>query len=86
MQELHDHTSGSCQQIGASGLGYSGGSCNFVFYSIFAGLLIGFLGTHLLQNKMIRDKSIFTKLDGAKRNPAVQELVIAGWSFNQPTA
>jgi uncharacterized membrane-anchored protein YhcB (DUF1043 family) len=55
-------------------------------FSIFVGLLIGFLGTHLIQNKIIREKGIFTKLDGAKRNPAVQELVIDGWSFNQPTA
>jgi hypothetical protein len=54
--------------------------------SIVAALLIGFLGTHLLQNKFIREKGIFTKMDGAKRNPAVQELVIDGWSFTQPTA
>ena len=54
--------------------------------SIVLGLVIGFLGTHLLQNKMVREKGIFTKMEGAKRNPAVQELVIDGWSFNQPTA
>ena|SRR5688572_1637809 len=54
--------------------------------SIVLGLVIGFLGTYLIQNKMVRDRGIFTKMDGAKRNPAVQELVIDGWSFNQPTA
>lgn len=56
------------------------------FISIFAGLLMGFLGTHLIENRLVRDKGIFTKLDGAKRNDAVQELVIGGWSFSQPSA
>ncbi|MDF2188448.1 hypothetical protein [Paraflavitalea sp. CAU 1676] len=56
------------------------------FISIFAGLLMGFLGTHLIENRLARDKGIFTKLDGAKRNDAVQELVIGGWSFSQPSA
>jgi len=55
------------------------------FLAIFAGIFIGFGGTHFLENKFVREKGIFTKLDGAKRNGAVQELVIGGWSFTQPT-
>lgn len=55
-------------------------------FSILVALLIGFGGTHLIQNKIIREKGIFSKMDGAKRNQAVQELVIEGWSFTQPSA
>ncbi|WP_276482616.1 hypothetical protein [Paraflavitalea pollutisoli] len=55
-------------------------------FAIFAGIFIGFGGTVYMENKLVRDKGIFTKIDGAKRNDAVQELVIAGWSFTQPTA
>ena len=58
----------------------------FGIFGIFAGLLIGFAGTHVLENKFVRDKGIYTKLDGAKQNEAVQELVINGWSFNMPSA
>jgi len=58
----------------------------FGIFSIFAGIVIGFGGTELLQNKMVRDKGIYTKTDGAKKNEAVQDLVINGWSLKQPTA
>jgi hypothetical protein len=55
-------------------------------FGIFAVIIIGFGGTNVIQNKLVRDKGIYTKLDGAKQNEAVQDLVINGWSFTQPTA
>ena len=55
-------------------------------FGIFGGLIIGFVGTMLLTDKLIKDKGIYTKLEGAKQNEAVQDLVINGWSFTQPTA
>jgi hypothetical protein len=58
----------------------------FGIFGIFAGIIIGFAGTMLLQNKLVKDKGIYTKLDGAKQNEAVQDLVINGWSLKQPSA
>ena len=58
----------------------------FGFFSIFAGIFIGFYGAELLENKLVRDKGIDTKLDGAKQNGTVQDFVINGWSFKMPTA
>lgn len=55
-------------------------------FAIFAGIFIGFGGAAYLEGRFVREKGIFTRIDGAKRNDAVQELVIAGWSFTQPTA
>jgi hypothetical protein len=55
-------------------------------FGIFAGLVIGFGGSDFLQDKLVRDKGIYTKSEGAKQNEAVQDLVINGWSFTQPTA
>jgi len=55
-------------------------------FSIFAGIFIGFGGADFLQDKLVRDKGIYTKLEGAKQNEAVQDLIISGWSFSQPTA
>lgn len=58
----------------------------FGIFGIFAGIIIGFGGTALLQDKLVKDKGIYTKLEGAKQNEAVQDLVINGWSLKQPTA
>jgi hypothetical protein len=59
-------------------------------YTIIAGIFLfifgGFLGSHLLEKQFVRDKGIFTKLDGAKENETVQEFIIQGWSFTQPSA
>ncbi len=55
-------------------------------FAIFAGIFIGFGGSYFLENKMVRDKQIFTKKDGAERNDTVQEFIIRGWGFNQPSA
>ncbi|AXY73620.1 hypothetical protein D3H65_06325 [Paraflavitalea soli] len=58
----------------------------FGFFSIFAGIIIGFAGRYFIEKKMVRDKGIYTKLEGAKQNEAVQDLIIGGWSFNMPSA
>jgi hypothetical protein len=58
----------------------------FAIFSIFAGIIIGFGGAELLQTKLVKDKGIYTKTDGAKQNEAVQDLVINGWSLKQPSA
>lgn len=58
----------------------------FGFFSFFVAILIGFGGRYLIEKKLVRDKGIYTRLDGAKQNEAVQELIIGGWSFNQPSA
>jgi hypothetical protein len=55
-------------------------------FAIIAGIFIGFLGTGYLESKIVRDRGIFTKKQGAERNPAVQELILDGWTFTQPTA
>jgi hypothetical protein len=49
-------------------------------------LLIGFLGSYLLEKQFVRDRGILTKMDGAKENETVQEFIILGWSFTQPSA
>lgn len=58
----------------------------FGFFAIFAGIFIGFLGTKLIEDKLVRDAGILTKQDGAKEDQTVQELIINGWSFTQPSA
>lgn len=58
----------------------------FGILSIFAGVLVGFGGAQLLENKFVRDQGILTKMDGAKENETVQDFIINGWSFSQPAA
>jgi len=48
-------------------------------------IIIGFLGTPMAENKIVRKKGIFTKRDGAERNETVQELVIQGWTLTKPS-
>jgi hypothetical protein len=50
------------------------------------GMLVGFLGSYLLEKKFVEDKGILTMVEGAKTNPVIQEFVISGWSFTQPSA
>jgi hypothetical protein len=66
-------------------LSWSIGSAPAVIGTIL-GVLIGFFGTGYLANKIVRNKGIFNKKEGAERNPAVQELILDGWTFTQPTA
>lgn len=55
-------------------------------FALFIGIFGGVLGTDFIQDKLVRDKGIFTKKDGAEYNEAVQQLIMDGWSFKQPTA
>lgn len=56
------------------------------FIGIFPSLFIIFAGADYIANKIVWEKGIFNKLDGAKQNGAVQDLVISGWSFTMPSA
>ncbi|HZV68427.1 MAG TPA: hypothetical protein VFG10_02755 [Saprospiraceae bacterium] len=52
-------------------------------------LLFPFMGWGLMvwiEKSMIRKKQIYTKMEGAKQNEAVQDLVLSGWSFTMPMA
>lgn len=55
-------------------------------FAIFGGIIIGFGGAELLESKFVRDSGVLTKKDGAKEDGTIQELVINGWSFTQPSA
>ena len=50
------------------------------------GIVIGIFGTGYFANRIAVNRGIFTKKQGAERNPAVQELILDGWTFTQPTA
>lgn len=56
------------------------------FIAIFPCLFIVFAGADYIQDKIVGEKGIHTKLGGAKENEAVQDLVINGWSFTMPSA
>ncbi|WP_343693233.1 hypothetical protein [Chitinophaga sp.] len=56
------------------------------FIGLFPSLFILFGGAAYFQNKFVEDKGITTKMNGAKQNEAVQDLVISGWSFTMPSA
>lgn len=58
----------------------------WAFFAVFPAIFIGFGGAHYLENKLVFNKSIFTKRDGAERNETVQEFIVRGWSFTQPSA
>lgn len=55
-------------------------------FAIFIGLFAGFFLTRQLENSFVRKHEIYTLVDGAKENEAVQELILKGWSFHQPMA
>jgi hypothetical protein len=55
-------------------------------FGIIPCLLFGIIGAHYIENKLVSDQGILTKMEGAKQDETVQDLVISGWSFNQPTA
>ena len=54
-------------------------------FSFLPGIFIGFFAKEQIENKLVRDQGILTKLEGAEENPTVQGLVIHGWSFAQPS-
>jgi len=58
----------------------------FGMIGLVAAFVIIFAGRDYFQSKFSEDKGITPKVDGAKRNEAVQDLVMSGWSFTQPSA
>lgn len=56
------------------------------FFAIPVGIIVGMLSFSLIENRLVRQHDIFTKKDGAETDDTVQEFIISGWSFNQPTA
>ncbi len=54
-------------------------------FTLIAAPFVGYGINLLVEKKMVRDKEIYTKLEGAKENDAVQDLVLSGWSFTNPT-
>lgn len=54
--------------------------------SAFAIIFGGIYGSSKLTEKYVVNKGIYTLQDGAETNEVVQDLVISGWSFTQPTA
>lgn len=59
----------------------------FVFiFGIFGVIFGGVYGSAKLTERYVANKGIYTLRDGAETNEVVRDLVIAGWSFNQPTA
>jgi len=56
------------------------------YFSIFAGIMIGAFGSRGLYRKFVRDKLIYNEREGAEHNPAIRELLLNGWTLNQPLA
>lgn len=52
----------------------------------FATIFGAVFGAKKLTETFIANQDIYTQHDGAETNEVVRELVIAGWSFTQPTA
>ena len=57
-----------------------------IAFGILAGLLAGFGLTIYIADRFIYDKGLYNPKQGAKNDETVQELVINGWSFTQPSA
>jgi hypothetical protein len=55
-------------------------------FAILPAIFIGFGGAHFLQKKIISDNGILGTKEGAEQNATIQEFIIAGWSFTQPSA
>ncbi len=60
------------------GFWFFGGVLSCIFIGVFTPILI--------KNKIATKKGILTELEGAKQNELVQDFVINGWSFTQPSA
>jgi hypothetical protein len=56
------------------------------FLAILGSIFLGVFGSQYLENWFVRKKQIYTRKEGARQNEAVQDLVLGGWSFNQPMA
>lgn len=55
-------------------------------FTLVASPFVGFGLKVLTEKRMVASKEIYSKLEGAKQNEAVQDLVLSGWSFTQPSA
>lgn len=88
--EIHNSTSSAAKYSWAVAAGVFGlAICMWgllAMLGILPCLLIGFLGSSFMEDRLVAAKGVLTKLDGAKRNETVQDLVIQGWTFNQPAA
>ena len=56
----------------------------FGILGIFPIVFIGIMGSGVVEDKLVQKKGILTKLEGAKKDAMVQDLVIRGWTFTQP--
>lgn len=56
------------------------------FIALFPSLFILFGWAACFQDKFVENKGMTTKMNGAKQNEAVQDVVISGWSFTMPFA
>ncbi|MFB9077820.1 hypothetical protein ACFFLS_00090 [Flavobacterium procerum] len=53
------------------------------FFAVIFGAVFG---SQKLTETFVANHDIYTKRDGAETNEVVRDLVLAGWSFKQPTA
>lgn len=53
---------------------------------IFAMIFGGIYGSKKMTESFVVQHDIYTLEDGAERNEVVRDLIIAGWSFTQPSA
>lgn len=59
----------------------------FVIVIGFVGALaIGLGGSHYLKDRLVSEKGILTEREGALECELITNMVLDGWSFNQPTA
>jgi len=94
-REIHDSSINKSRLItfvlvilAFSFLVYSFMSLNpFVVVIGFFGIIFGGVyGSAKLTEKLVYDQGIYTLKDGAETNEVVRDLIIAGWSFTQPSA
>jgi len=62
------------------------GTIGIVLVPMLFLILIGLLGSTLLENVLAKQKGILTKKDGVKRYEIIRAFLSDGWSFNPPTA
>ena len=64
---------------------------NLVFFGgivaalgVFASLFIGDYGTQYLQDRFVVNSGLYSLKDGAETNEIIRDLVLSGWSLEQP--
>jgi hypothetical protein len=55
------------------------------FFSMIACFVLAFVAPIFLVDFLVRRKGILTEKEGTMKDPLVRDMVIAGWSLNQPT-